>query len=107
MGNPRGWGLRPWWIHPTLGSESRQSYFSSLRGDMTPLGKLTEKAETVLRHLVKRGHAMTASMLRDELQMKYLWHNTFEALRVRNYIRLTDQGWLATDAGRLRVSDVV
>lgn len=73
---------------------------------MIPLGKLTEKSETVLRHLVKREHAMTASMLRDELQMRYLWVNTFEALRVRKYIRLTDQGWLATDAGRARVSDI-
>jgi hypothetical protein len=74
---------------------------------MLPLGRFSEKQEKILRHLVKRGHAMTGRMLCEELEMKYIGVDTFAALMGRDYIRLTDQGYLATDAGRLRVSDVV
>lgn len=74
---------------------------------MIDLGKLSEKQEQILRHLVKRGHAMTGRMLCDEVPLKYIGVDTFASLNAKGYIRLTDQGWLATDAGRLRVSDVV
>lgn len=74
---------------------------------MIPLGKLSDKQEKILRHLVKRGHAMTSTMLRQELEMKYIGVDTFNGLRDRGYIRSTDQGWLATDAGQLRVAHVV
>lgn len=74
---------------------------------MIPLGKFSQKQEKILRHLAKRGHAITGPMLCEELEMVYIGVDTFAALMAREYIRLTDQGYLATDAGRLRVSDVV
>jgi hypothetical protein len=74
---------------------------------MIPLGRFSEKQEKILRHLVKRGHAMTSRMLCDELPVKYIGVDTFAALMARGYIVMTSQGYLATEAGRLRVSDVV
>lgn len=73
---------------------------------MIPLGKFSEKQEKILRHLVKRGHAMTAGPLCTELDMKYIGVDTFAALMARGYIVMTNQGYLATDAGRARVSDI-
>ena len=74
---------------------------------MIPLYKFSEKQEKILRHLVKRGHAMTGPVLCEELEMVYIGVDTCAALMAREYIRLTDQGYIATDTGRLRVSDVV
>ena len=74
---------------------------------MLPLGKFSPKQEKILRHLVKRGHAMTGPTLCEELEMVYIGVDTFAALMAREYIRLTDQGYIATESGRLRVSDVV
>lgn len=71
---------------------------------MIPLGRFSEKQEKILRHLVMRGHAMLSGSLCEELHMKYIGVDTLKAMRDRGYICLTDQGWLATDAGRLRVS---
>lgn len=64
--------------------------------------KLSVAQHTILALLVKRGHAMTTRMLCDELRRKYISTLTLNALRDYGYIRLTDQGWIATDAGRLR-----
>jgi hypothetical protein len=71
---------------------------------MIPLGKFSPKQEKILRHLVKRGHAMTGPMLCEELEIVYIGVDTFAALLAREYIRLTDQGYIATEAGRLRVA---
>ncbi len=74
---------------------------------MPPLGKFSAKQEKILRHLVKRGHAMARITLCEELGMKYIGVDTFAALMARGYIRSTDQGYLATEPGQLRVADVV
>lgn len=72
---------------------------------MIHLGKLSDKQKNILRHLVKRGHAMTSPAICMELRLRYIGVDTLGVLRDKKYIRPTDQGWLATDAGRLRVSD--
>jgi hypothetical protein len=69
--------------------------------------KLSDVQLDILTHLVKRGHAMFPWAVTRELGRRLYNQKTFFALRDHGYIRMTDQGWLATDAGRLRVADVV
>ena len=77
-------------------------FFQRVKGP----GKLSEKQERILRHLVKRGHAMNGHVLCNELGMIYIGADTFASLMAKGYTRLTDQGYIATEAGRLRVTDV-
>jgi hypothetical protein len=59
----------------------------------------------VLALLAKRGHAMAQHNIQVDLRKRLLNQRTFQALSDYGYIRMTDQGWLATDAGRLRVQE--
>jgi len=65
--------------------------------------RLSKVQFDALAHLVKRGHAMAPRAIITELGKKQYTHKTFIALREHTYIRLTDQGWLATPAGVWRV----
>jgi hypothetical protein len=65
--------------------------------------RLSQVQFDVLAHLVTRGHAMMPWTITRELGKRQYNQKTFAALRDHGYIRMTDQGWLATDAGIARV----
>lgn len=66
---------------------------------------LTRCQFDVIAHLVKRGHAMYAGGLAYELHKKFIGVDTMRCLRERGYVRMVDQGWLATEAAILRVQE--
>lgn len=70
------------------------------------LYKMTRVQLSIIQHLAKRGHAMDSRSIAHELGMRYISVLTIENLFDREYIRSTDQGWLITDAGRLRAAGV-
>jgi hypothetical protein len=69
--------------------------------------KLSPKQLAILTHLHTRGHAMYMCHVASELGLKYIGVDTSRKLHFHGYIRHTDQGWLITDSGKLRVEEGV
>lgn len=59
---------------------------------------------TILKHLHMRGHAMYMFQIAKELNKRFIGVGK---LRKHGYIRATDQGWLITESGKLRVEEGV
>ena len=72
---------------------------------MIRTARLSAVQKDILMLLVKRGHALSANDVRVELRKRFIGIMTTNALRDLGYIRWTDQGWLATEQGRLRVQE--
>ena len=72
---------------------------------MIRTSRLSAVQKDILMLLVKRGHALSSNDVRMELRKRFIGIMTTNALRDLGYIRWTDQGWLATEQGRLRVQE--